>query len=271
MSGNSIGKLVVIGAGAMGAAFTKGVLAAGLFDASQVTLVDLDASKLDQLASNYGVRTSQDAKSSVKDADVVLIAVKPGIVEPVLKGISQSLSDNQLVISIAAGVKLGSIEKNLPPTIGAIRAMPNTPCRIGAGAIGFSRGASVKDEQVEIAKRIFDAVGLSYEVPETLLDAVTGLSGSGPAYVFMMIEALSDAGVRVGIPRDISLKLSAQTVYGAAKIVLEENEHPARLKDQVTSPGGTTIAGIDALEQAGLRSALIEAVKAATKRSKELG
>lgn len=271
MATNSIGKLTVIGAGAMGSAFAKGVLAAKLFDPADVTMVDVDSAKLGAMAKELGINTSTDAASAVKTANVVLLAVKPNIVDAVLKTISSSLQASQLLMSIAAGVKLESIEKHLASDIGVIRAMPNTPCRIGAGAIGFSRGRAANDAQVSTAKKIFDAAGLSFEVPEKQLDAVTGLSGSGPAYVYVMIEAMSDAGVRVGLPRDISLKLSAQTVLGSARVVLEENEHPARLKDQVTSPGGTTIAGIDALEQAGFRSALIEAVKAATKRSEELG
>jgi len=148
--------------------------------------------------------------------------------------------------------------------------MPNTPCRIREGAIGYSRGDFATDEHVAIAKKIFDAVGISFEVPERLLNAVTGLSGSGPAYVYVLIEALSDAGVRVGLPRNIASKLASQTVKGAAQMVTSSGEHPAILKDMVTSPGGTTIAGIDALERAGFRSALIEAVKAATNRAEEL-
>lgn len=270
MAAEKIGKLTIIGAGAMGSAFAKGVLAAKLFSPGDVTLVDLDTAKLKSLTDELGVNTGSDGAAAVKNADVVLIAVKPGIVESVLKQISVALK-SQLVISIAAGVKLCSIEPKLPEGIGVVRIMPNTPCRIGAGAIGFSRGKHATDGQVNVAKQIFEAVGVAFEVPEKLLDAVTGLSGSGPAYVYMMIEALSDAGVRVGLPRNISLKLSAQTVLGSAKVVMQENEHPAKLKDQVTSPGGTTIAGVDALEQAGFRSALIEAVKAATKRSEELG
>lgn len=263
-------RLSIIGGGAMGAAFAKGVVSSGNIKAGDVTVADLDESRLKKLAQELGVNTTTDNVSAVKSADVILLAIKPGIVPVVLDGIKGVLSTSQLLICIAAGVCLEAIESRLPEGVGVIRVMPNTPCQVGAGAIAFCPGKAATREHVEIAKGIFDAVGISYEVPEKLLNAVTGLSGSGPAYVYVMIEALSDAGVRVGLPRQIATRLAAQTVYGSAKMVLDEGRHPAALKDQVTSPGGTTIAGIDALEQAGFRSALIEAVKAATKRSEEL-
>ena len=268
---DKIGRMTIIGAGAMGSAFAAGVISAGVFAKEDLTLTDTDLAKLDKIAKDLGVPVANDNAAAIKGADVVLIAVKPAIVPDVLEQISAALTRDQLVISIAAGVKLESIQSGLSRDAKVIRSMPNMPCRIGSGAIGFARGKAAGDSEVAVAKRIFDAVGLSFEVPEKLLDAVTGLSGSGPAYVFVMIEALSDAGVRVGLPRDAAAKLAAQTVMGAARMVIEENEHPARLKDQVTSPGGATIAGIDALERAGFRSALIEAVKAATKRAEELG
>jgi len=270
VSGRVMARLCVIGSGAMGTAFAKGVISSGSYKPEDVTLADVDNKRLDMLAKELGVSTATDNKTAIEGAEVILLAVKPPIVSAVVAGISGKIKDSQLIVSIAAGVKLDEIEAELPRGIGVVRAMPNTPCQIGAGAIGFSRGKHCSNEQVELAKKIFDAVGISYEVPEKLLSAVTGLSGSGPAYVYVMIEALSDAGVRVGLPRDISTRLAAQTVMGAAKMVLDVGEHPARLKDQVTSPGGTTIAAIDALERAGFRSALIEAVKAAEKRSEEL-
>lgn len=263
--------LTIIGSGAMGSAFAKGVINSGAFKPEEVTLADVFASRLEKLARELGVKTTSDNKAAVSGADIILLALKPAIIGQVVKEIAGIVKQNQLIISIAAGVKLESVESAMPEGVGVIRVMPNTPCQIGAGAIGFCRGKAVNDSQVEAAKKVFDAVGISFEVPEKLLDAVTGLSGSGPAYVYVMIEALSDAGVRVGLPRDISLRLASQTVMGSAKMVLETGDHPARLKDQVTSPGGTTIAGVDELEKAGFRSALIEAVKAATKRSEELG
>jgi len=270
VSGRAMAKLGIIGGGAMGAAFAKGVVSSGAIGPSEVTVADLDEARLEKLSREIGVKTTTDNLAAIREAEIILLAVKPGIVPEVVEGIANVVSGRQLVISIAAGVSLEAIESRLPDGIGVIRAMPNTPCQVGAGAIGFSPGKAATRDQVDAAKRIFDAVGISVEVPEKLLNAVTGLSGSGPAYVYVMIEALSDAGVRVGLPRGIALKLAAQTVYGAAKMVIEGGEHPAMLKDQVASPGGTTIAGLDALEKAGFRSALIEAVKAAAKRSEEL-
>lgn len=254
----------------MGAAFAKGVVSSGALKPSEVKVADLDKARLEKLSSQLGVGVTSDSVAAAKDADIILLAVKPGVVPLVVEGISGVLTDKQVVVSIAAGVCLDAIESRLPSGIGVIRAMPNTPCQVGAGAIGFSAGKAANAEHIQAAKKIFDAVGISYEVPEKLLNAVTGLSGSGPAYVYVMIEALSDAGVRVGLPRQIATKLAAQTVYGSAKTLIESGEHPAVLKDMVTSPGGTTIAGIDALEMAGFRSAIIEAVKAATDRSEEL-
>ena len=271
MANDGIGRLSVIGAGAMGSALAAGVISAGIVRPDDVTMADVDSSKLERLSAELGAAVTSDNLKAIQDADVVIIAVKPWFVENVLKEIGQKLNSNQMVISIAAGVKLESIEAHLADSVAVIRSMPNTPCLIGAGAVGFSRGKAATDRHVAIAKDIFDAVGISFEVAEKLLDAVTGLSGSGPAYVYLMIEAMSDAGVRVGLPRDISLKLAAQTVMGSARMVIEAGEHPAKLRDQVTTPGGTTIAGLDALEKAGFRSALMEAVKAATKRSEELG
>lgn len=264
-------RLAVIGGGAMGSAFAAGVVRAGLFAPGDVVVSDVDEAKLAALASTLGVGVTADNAEAAKAAGVVMIAVKPAIVPEVIRRISPAAGTGMLVISIAAGVKLASIEAGLPAGAPVIRAMPNTPCLIGAGATAFSRGSCAAEEHAGRAKTIFDAVGISVEVPEKMLDAVTGLSGSGPAYVYLMIEALSDAGVRVGLPRDVALRLASQTTLGAARMVIETQEHPARLRDQVTSPGGTTIAGLDSLERAGFRLALMEAVKAATRRSEELG
>jgi pyrroline-5-carboxylate reductase len=268
---DNLGKLAIIGAGAMGSAFAGGLIDAGVVAARDVTLADVDRERLDKAQSELGVVVTSDNSTAVRDADVVLIAVKPAQVSAALTDMRLGIGSRQLIVSIAAGVKIDSIEAALPAGTAVIRAMPNTPCLIRAGAIGFSRGTAVSEDQTQLAERIFDAVGISFEVPEKLLDAVTGLSGSGPAYVYLMIEALSDGGVRMGLPRAVAMKLAAQTVLGAARMVVEKGEHPAMLKDQVASPGGTTIAGIEALEKAGFRSALIEAVKAATKRAEELG
>lgn len=254
----------------MGSATAGGVIAAGLYEPGNVTVADIYEPGLEKLHAQLGVSTTTSNAAAVQGAGIVMIVVKPAVVKAVLADIAEEIMPGQLIVSMAAGVKLESIESGLPAGTPVMRAMPNTPCRIREGAIGFARGTAATDEHAAAAKRLFDSLGLSLEVPEKLLDAVTGLSGSGPAYVFVMIDALSDAGVRVGLPREASTKLAAQTVLGAARMVIEEGEHPAKLRDQVTSPGGTTITGLDVLESRGFRSALIEAVKAATRRSEEL-
>lgn len=271
MASEKIGRLAIIGAGAMGGAFAQGFLSAGVVSAENLTMSDINQQRLEQLKSEWGINVTTDYSVALADADTVILAVKPGVLLEILSDISESVHEGQLVISIVTGVKLETIESAMPRGIAIIRTMPNTPALIGQGAIGFTRGRSATNEHVAVAKTLYDSVGISFEVPEKMLDAVTGLSGSGPAYVYMMIEALSDAGVRVGLPRNIALPLAAQTVMGSAKMVLDTGEHPARLKDQVTTPGGTTIAGIDMLDRYGFRTALMEAVKAATKRSEELG
>ncbi len=271
MTTKNMGKLAVIGAGAIGTALARGWISAGLFEPSDVMMADIDKVILETRSAQMGVNVTTDNAEAVRKADVILLAVKPNITALALSQICGALKGGQLVVSIAAGVKLHVIESRLPEGTAVIRAMPNTPCMVGAGATAFCRGKHVTDAHVVIGKKLFDAVGIALEVQEKMLDAVTGLSGSGPAYVYIMIEALSDAGVRVGLARDVAMKLSAQTVMGSARMVLESNEHPGQLKDRVTSPGGTAIAGIDALEKAGFRSAIIEAVKAATKRAEELG
>lgn len=254
----------------MGPAFAAGVISSGLLKPKDITVTDIEEERLAKVSRELGVKTSTDNVEAARTADVILLAVKPALVPEVVEQIAPVVTKKQLIISIAAGVALKVIQERLPEGVAVVRAMPNTPCQIGAGATGFSPGSSADEEHIRIAKKIFDAVGISYEVPESLMNAITGLSGSGPAYVYLMIEALSDAGVGVGLSRSAALRLAAQTVYGAARMVLESGEHPAVLKDQVTSPAGTTIAAIDVLERAGLRSALMAAVKAATNRAKEL-
>jgi len=263
--------LTVIGGGAMGAALIGGIINAEVCKASDITVVDVAPAILESVSARFGVNTSSEASSAVSSSDVVLVAVKPGIVKKVLGVIKDSIPQDCLVLSIAAGVKIATIEGCLEPGSKVIRAMPNTPCQIGAGAVAYARGSNALDADATLAAKLFKSVGLALELPESNLDAVTGLSGSGPAYIFVLIEALSDAGVAVGLPRDKSTALAAQTVMGSARMVIESGIHPAVLKDQVTSPGGTTIAGISALEKAGFRSAIIQAVKAASDRSSELG
>jgi pyrroline-5-carboxylate reductase len=202
---------------------------------------------------------------------VLVLAVKPQSFDAVLSEVSQHLRKETLVISVAAGVPISAIEARLAEGTRVIRSMPNTPATVQAGATAISVGSHATPDDVQVARAIFESVGRVVELEESLLDAVTGLSGSGPAYVMLMIEALADGGVKVGLHRDTALMLAAQTVYGSAKLLLDTGEHPGRLKDMVTSPGGTAISGLHTLESGGLRKTLIDAVETATKRSEELG
>lgn len=225
-----------------------------------------------QKASAKGMTTSTSNQTIIQAAkDVIIIAVKPHIVKDACQDImAVEESRHAVVISIAAGITLAQLEESLPGRR-VVRVMPNTPCLVGEAACGFSMGQLATKQDQELVKTVFGAVGLALEVSEHLLNAVTGLSGSGPAYVFQFIEALSDGGVRAGLPRTIATQLAAQTLKGAAEMVLQTGQHPGVLKDGVTSPGGTTIAGVEALEKGGLRPTVISAVTAATKRSMQLG
>ena len=207
----------------------------------------------------------------IQGGEIVILAVKPQMLAPVLAEARPVLTPQQLVVSIVAGVPLAQLMLSLGPTVRIIRVMPNTPSLVGACAAAFSPGGAATADDEQLVERMFRAVGVAYRVPEKLLDAVTGLSGSGPAYVAVVIEALSDGGVLMGLPRDVATTLAAQTVFGTAKMVLEAGLHPGVLKDMVASPGGTTIAGLHALEHGGLRAALMDAVEAATRRAEELG
>jgi pyrroline-5-carboxylate reductase len=263
-----------IGAGAMGEALAAGVLASGV-PATCVRAADPDPARRKQLEQSLGIETSDDNASVVAASDVVVLAVKPGLVSSALAGLGgpeDTALAAPLWVSIAAGVPIATRRAALPEGARIIRAMPNTPALVRSGATAFvaSPGCSAADRA--LARALFEGVGMAWEAPaETLLDAVTGLSGSGPAYVFVFLEALSDAGVRMGLPRDAASALAVQTVLGAARLAQETGRHPASLKDQVTSPGGTTIAGLERLEAGGLRAAVHEAVAAATRRSQELG
>jgi pyrroline-5-carboxylate reductase len=270
LASSSIG---LLGGGAMGEALAAGVLAAGV-PKGRVCAADPEAARREHLARALGVRTSAH-NAEAAASDVVVIAVKPGLVRSVLSalgGPDNSALAKPLWISIAAGVSLAAIESALPRAARVVRAMPNTPALVRAGATAYTANAACNADDRALAKALFEGVGLAWECPsESLLDAVTGLSGSGPACVFVLLEALSDAGVRMGLPRDAATALATQTVLGSAKLAQQTGRHPAALKDQVTSPGGTTIAGLERLEAGGFRAAVHEAVAAATKRSKELG
>jgi pyrroline-5-carboxylate reductase len=206
-----------------------------------------------------------------RDSDVVVLCVKPQILDQVLRGIAQEVTGEKLIVSVAAGVPIAAIERRLHPPVRVIRAMPNTPATVGAAATALALGEHATEADLATARTIFDSVGTSVLLEESQLDAVTGLSGSGPAYLFLIIEALADAGVKVGLSRRASLQLAAQTVLGSAKLLIESGQHPGLLKDGVTSPGGTAIAGLHTLEAGGLRNVLMNAVEAATRRSRELG
>lgn len=264
-------KIAILGTGNMGEALVKGLLRAGKATPDLLVCSDPRAERREEIQKRYGVHVSADNRAAAAQADIVVIAVKPQTMDVLLDEIASAIDAKKLVISIAAGVPIDAIARKLGAGVRIIRTMPNTPALVGAGATALARGAHATDADLEQALALFEAVGVAVVVEEHHLDAVTGLSGSGPAFVFMAIEALADGGVKVGLARPIALALAAQAVMGSAKLVLETGEHPGRLKDQVTSPGGTSIAGIHALESGGFRAALMAAVEAATKRSRELG
>ena len=266
--GDTVG---LIGGGKMGSALAGGIVSGGLVPASQVVVADVDADRLQELSKTLGVGVTRDCRQAAKASRILILAVKPQTMSEVLSDLSGVVGKSHLVISIAAGIPIQFIEARLRKGVRVIRVMPNTPALVGEGMAALAAGSAATEADLAEARRIFDAVGLTVVVKEDLMNAVTGLSGSGPAYAFIMIEALSDAGVRMGLGRDIALKLSAQTLLGAARLCLQTGKHPGELKDMVTSPAGTTIAGIQALEEGKIRATLIAAVEAATLRAKELG
>jgi pyrroline-5-carboxylate reductase len=267
-------RIGIIGAGAMGGALAAGLLASGS-SADAIRAADPDSDRRRNLEESRGIRCGADNREVVEQSDLVVLAVKPNRVAEVLRDLGGA-DDPGLVrplwVSIAAGVSLASLAEGLPPGARLVRSMPNTPALVGEGATAFVANPEATDADRAAARLLFEAVGTAWEAPsEELMDAVTGLSGSGPAYVFVLLEALGDAGVRMGLPREAAHALAAQTVLGAARLALESGRDPGDLKAQVTSPGGTTIAGLERLEAAGFRSAIHEAVEAATRRSRELG
>jgi pyrroline-5-carboxylate reductase len=264
-------KLGFLGAGRMATALARGFVHAGLVTAADIIAADPYENARAAMAKDTGIKTTGVNPDVLKFANVLVLAVKPDQVNDVLAEARPAFTDKHLLISIAAGVPLARMEGALPAGARVIRVMPNTPALVGASASAFAVGTSATTEDAQLAQRLFAAVGVAYQVKESLLDAVTGLSGSGPAYAFLMIEALSDGGVAAGLPRDIATRLAAQTLLGSAKLLLETGLHPGALKDMVTSPGGTTIEGLHALEQGGVRGALINAVRAAADKSRKLG
>lgn len=262
-------KLCVIGLGKMGSALVSGILEAGFLPADRITGCDPVVEDHEYNPEYGGIKTSKDNRRGAVAADTILIAVKPQVINKVLREI-RDLAAGKLVISIAAGINNTELEKVFLPSTRTIRVMPNIPVMVQAGISAYAAGQRATPEDIRVVKGMFSAVGEVVRVEESLMDAVTGLSGSGPAFLYLIIEALADAGVYNGLSRELALKLAAQTVLGSARMVLETGKHPGELKDMVTSPAGTTIKGFEVLERRGLRGILFEAVKTATRRSREL-
>ncbi|HEX8713565.1 MAG TPA: pyrroline-5-carboxylate reductase [Terracidiphilus sp.] len=263
-------RVAVLGAGKMGGILLQAFLKENLFAPAQIHATVGHAERAVALSTQWGVDVSTDNLDAARQSDLILVGVKPFQVPELIEEIKPALTPAKTLVSFAASVKTRAIEDAAGMEIPVIRAMPNTPSALGAGAAGLCRGRFVRDEQMELARRIFETVGRTVVVDEKHMDAVTGLSASGPAYVYIIIEALAEAGVKVGLPRDTATQLAAQTAFGAAKMVLETGYHPALLKDAVTTPAGCTIDGILELEEGGLRVTLIKAVMRATERAKQL-
>ena len=264
--------IAIIGTGNMGDALVSGLISSGSSKPGNIICSDVRQEKLDRIKARYKVRTTTSNLKAVTEADIVIYAVKPQIMAMVLKETAAKLDMNKLIISIAAGVPLAAMETCIGRDLRLIRVMPNIAAAVKEAATGIAAGEHATKEDVKLAMEIFNSIGKCVFLKENyLMNAVTGLSGSGPAYIFMIVDALADAGVKVGLSRQDALFLAAQTVLGAAKLLIETREHPGQLKDRVTSPGGTAIAGLATLESGGLRTTLINAVEAATHRSTELG
>jgi pyrroline-5-carboxylate reductase len=259
-----------VGAGNMAEAMLRGLLRGDDFPPARISASGPRQERVAELHEKYGINATTDNRVPAS-AEIVVLSVKPQIMSRVLDEVGQAISPDALVISIAAGVPVSAIQSRLAAGTRVIRAMPNTPALVDAAATAIAGGEHARESDLADAKKIFDAIGLTVILEESQLDAVTGLSGSGPAYVFLILEALSDAGVKVGLSRRTAQLLAAQTLLGSAKMLLETNEHPGRLKDMVTSPGGTAITGLHTLEHGGVRTTLMNAVEAATRRSRELG
>jgi pyrroline-5-carboxylate reductase len=263
--------IAFVGAGNMAGALIRGLVGTGTVSAEQIIAADPDAARLGALASELGVRITTQNAEAVAEANVIVLATKPQVFAHVLPGVSAAFDPGALLISIAAGISTRVIERAFPSGSRVVRCMPNTPALVGAGATAIAAGTNATEADLDLTELLFRSVGIALRVPEDQIDAVTGLSGSGPAYVFAMVEALRDAGASEGLPEDTALQLASQTVFGAARLLLEEGEAPEILRARVTSPGGTTQAGLDALAAADFAAVVRAAVRAATLRSVELG
>ena len=263
-------ELGIIGTGKIGSALLRRLISTNMIDKNKIIAYDIDENKRNKLSEECKVEYAESNEELARSCKYILVAVIPQVIDTVLKEIQPIITNEQVIISIAAGVSFKHINKFINPQVGLIRIMTNTPALIGAAATAIAHNENIEDHQLEFVKGIFSAVGMVVELEERHLDAVTGVSGSGPAYIFIIIEALADGGVKMGLPRAIALKLAAQTLLGSAKLLLETNIHPAALKDMVATPGGTTITAIHELESAKIRATLIRAVEAATLKSKSL-
>lgn len=264
-------RIAFIGAGNMAEALIAGLLHTGRTDPARLVAADVLAARLDLLKRTYGIGTTGVNRDAIRNADVVVLAVEPQVLDDVLIDIAPSFTPSHLVVSVAAGYPIARISRYAPGATRIVRAMPNTPATIRQGITALAHRPDLSDTDARTGRELFESVGKVVVVEERLMDVVTALSGGGPAYVCVIIEALADGGVKMGLPRAVAQTLAAQTVAGAARMVLESADHPAALKDRVASPGGTTIAGLHALEEGRVRAALVSAVEAATNRAKELG
>ena len=264
-------KIAIIGAGNIAEALVSGLLQGKVIAPDKIFATDISAPRLEYVKARYGVRVGQKNGEAAKWADIIVLCVKPQVIDEVMAEMKVSAGDHPFVISVAAGVPIARIQAGFSPKAHVIRVMPNTPSIVLEGATAMAPGPGVSSHQLEVGKAIFQAVGKVVVVEESHLDTITGLSGGGPAYVYVFIEALADGGVKMGLPRSVAQVLAAQTVLGAAKMVLESGEHPGALKDRVASPGGTTIAGLHSLEEGKLRGTVMNAVQSAALRSRELG
>lgn len=260
-----------IGSGNMGQAMIGGIVKSGLVESKSITVSDINEVKLQKISDKYGVKVTVDSTKLVEECDIIFLAVKPNVYNTVLSTIEKYVTPDKIIVSIAAGKSIESVEAILGCDKKIIRTMPNTPALVNEGMAGICRNKNVKDEELEFVKNIFESFGKAEVIPEYLIDSVVGISGSSPAYVFMFIEALADAGVMGGMPRDKAYKFAAQAVLGSAKMVLELHKHPGELKDMVCSPAGTTIDAVATLEALGFRSAVIKATTDCIKKSKEMG
>lgn len=263
-------RLAVLGAGKMGGILLQAFLKSGVVAAEKLCATVAHQERAKELARRWGIAVTCDDRAAAQDADIILLCVKPQAVSEVLQQIRPEIGPGQLVISVAASVPTGYIEERLPAKVPVVRAMPNTPAMVGAGITGVCAGSCAGSQHVHMACRLFETVGRTVTVDEKHMDAVTGLSASGPAFIYIVLESLAEAGVKVGLPRDLATLLAAQTTLGASRVVLETGNHPALLKDAVTTPAGCTIDGILELEEGKLRVTLIKAVVKATQRAKEL-